>query len=293
MGALLLELPQLLASPAVAELQSAGLLHSAVGTVLLPALVGLAFCVFGLLVSEFALVRLTSSLALSIFGVVKELLTIGVAAAFLGERLTVLNLIGGVLGVLGVLMYHWSVHLQEQAEREAEEAEEAQEAEAEAAQAAAAKAAVAQVAAAQAAAAQAAAAKVAAAQGADSIKALLVADALREAGLDPEDPEAASSQAVLGGGRSIDDERGPPPLPLPRGQLLPGGTGPGGGGGYGGGGYGGGGCLGSFAVARPSVSPSSTRSESRASSSRPPTPPGIGPEGGGSFLLSAPRSSSS
>jgi drug/metabolite transporter (DMT)-like permease len=129
-AAMVLEWRQLLASPVMHELRSEGLLHSAAGTVLLPVLVGLAFCVFGLLVSEFALVRLTSSLALSIFGVVKELLTIGVAAAFLGERLTLLNLVGGVLGVLGVLLYHWSVHLQEAAEEEADEAKEAEEREA-------------------------------------------------------------------------------------------------------------------------------------------------------------------
>ena len=65
-------------------------------------------CVFVLLFCEFGLVRLTSSLSLSVFGVVKELLTILVAAAARGDIITPTNLAGFFICAGGMLAYHSS-----------------------------------------------------------------------------------------------------------------------------------------------------------------------------------------
>ena len=62
--------------------------------------------VFVLLLAEFWLVKLTSSLTLSILGILKELLTILLAAVTRGDHLTVVNLSGFAICSLGVLMYN-------------------------------------------------------------------------------------------------------------------------------------------------------------------------------------------
>jgi solute carrier family 35 protein C2 len=59
-----------------------------------------------LLLAEFWLVKLTSSLTLSILGILKELLTILLAAVTRGDHLTVVNLSGFAICSLGVLMYN-------------------------------------------------------------------------------------------------------------------------------------------------------------------------------------------
>ena len=91
-AAAIFERSAFIASPLAAEVRSEGLAHSTAGTLILPALVAIGLCVFVLLYCEFSLVRLTSSLALSIFGTLKELLTIFVAASFLGGQLRNSNL---------------------------------------------------------------------------------------------------------------------------------------------------------------------------------------------------------
>ena len=103
----------LLASPLVAEARAVGLGQSALGHSLgVMALV--ALCIFGLLLCEFALVGLTSSLSLSIFGVLKELCAIVLAAVFLGDRLSRLATAGLAVCIAGILVYH-SAKAQEQA----------------------------------------------------------------------------------------------------------------------------------------------------------------------------------
>lgn len=65
----------------------------------------IATLVFILLMSEYWLVNATSSLALSVAGVFKELLTIGGGLFFFSERLDLLNVVGFVLCQVGILMY--------------------------------------------------------------------------------------------------------------------------------------------------------------------------------------------
>ena len=67
----------------------------------------IAVLVFVLLLAEFALVSLTSSLSLSILGILKELLTIALAGGLRGEPLTVMNLAGFVICSFGALLYHF------------------------------------------------------------------------------------------------------------------------------------------------------------------------------------------
>ena len=76
-------------------------------------------CIFLLLFFEFSLVRATSSLTLSVFGVVKEMLTIGIASIALGEAISVLNIVGFAICAGGVLLYHGVVFLSDRAEAEA------------------------------------------------------------------------------------------------------------------------------------------------------------------------------
>ena len=64
-----------------------------------------ATLVFILLLSEYWLVNATSSLALSVAGVFKELLTIGGGLFFFSEHLDLLNVIGFILCQVGILMY--------------------------------------------------------------------------------------------------------------------------------------------------------------------------------------------
>lgn len=71
-------------------------------------LVAVAGLVFALLLAEFGLVQLTSSLTLSILGIVKELCTIVLAGAVCGESLTATNMGGFSVVSLGALLYHVS-----------------------------------------------------------------------------------------------------------------------------------------------------------------------------------------
>ena len=61
--------------------------------------------VFVLLFCEFGLVRLTSSLSLSVLGVAKELMTILVAAYTRGDQITPTNLAGFLMCAAGILAY--------------------------------------------------------------------------------------------------------------------------------------------------------------------------------------------
>lgn len=63
--------------------------------------------VFILLVSEYWLVNVTSSLALSVAGVFKELLTIGGGILLFSEHMTPLNIIGFVICQVGIGAYVW------------------------------------------------------------------------------------------------------------------------------------------------------------------------------------------
>ncbi|KAL1512107.1 hypothetical protein AB1Y20_005377 [Prymnesium parvum] len=67
-----------------------------------------ALLVFALLFFEFGLVQMTSSLSLSIFGIFKELVTILLAAATLGDVLSLNLLVGFSLTCVGILAYHSS-----------------------------------------------------------------------------------------------------------------------------------------------------------------------------------------
>jgi solute carrier family 35 protein C2 len=69
-------------------------------------LVVIALLVFILLLAEFAIVNLTSSLTLSILGILKELLTLALASGVRGEPLTALNMAGFALCSFGALLYH-------------------------------------------------------------------------------------------------------------------------------------------------------------------------------------------
>ena len=70
---------------------------------------GLAVCcgavAFFLLLSELLLVQLTSSLTLSVAAVVKELLIVSISVAFAHEELTLLNVVGFSVCLLGVSLY--------------------------------------------------------------------------------------------------------------------------------------------------------------------------------------------
>mmetsp|Transcript_6257 Transcript_6257/g.13772 ORF Transcript_6257/g.13772 Transcript_6257/m.13772 type:complete len:242 (-) Transcript_6257:285-1010(-) len=64
-----------------------------------------ATLVFVLLLSEYWLVDATSSLALSVAGMVEELITVGRGLFFFSESLDLMNVIGFVLCQAGILMY--------------------------------------------------------------------------------------------------------------------------------------------------------------------------------------------
>lgn len=63
--------------------------------------------VFVLLISEYWLVNVTSSLALSVAGVFKELLTIGGGILMFSEHMTPLNIIGFIICQIGIGAYIW------------------------------------------------------------------------------------------------------------------------------------------------------------------------------------------
>ena len=70
-------------------------------------LIGIGSLVFVLLMSEYWLVECTSSLALSVCAVFKELLTIGGGVGLLHERLSVLNMMGFIICQCGIGSYVW------------------------------------------------------------------------------------------------------------------------------------------------------------------------------------------
>jgi len=65
----------------------------------------IASLVFFLLMSEYWLVKMTSSLGLSVAGTLKELLTIGGGIFFFAEHIYLLNVIGFVICQLGIVSY--------------------------------------------------------------------------------------------------------------------------------------------------------------------------------------------
>jgi solute carrier family 35, member C2 len=72
---------------------------------ILAIMVGIATLVFSLIMSEYWLVNATSSLALSVAGVFKELLTISGALFFFAEHIDLLNVVGFVTCQAGILIY--------------------------------------------------------------------------------------------------------------------------------------------------------------------------------------------
>jgi len=72
---------------------------------ILATLVFIATLVFSLIMSEYWLVNATSSLALSVAGVFKELLTIGGGIFFFAEQIDFLNVVGFVTCQCGILSY--------------------------------------------------------------------------------------------------------------------------------------------------------------------------------------------
>ena len=75
------------------------------GVVVLGTMTFIATLVFVLLMSEYWLVQRTSSLTLSVAGVVKELLTIGGGLVFFHELIDALNIIGFVVCQIGIIAY--------------------------------------------------------------------------------------------------------------------------------------------------------------------------------------------
>jgi len=67
----------------------------------------IATLVFVLLMSEYWLVKVTSSLTLSVAGVFKELLTIGGGLFLFSESVDTLNVVGFVISQIGILSYVW------------------------------------------------------------------------------------------------------------------------------------------------------------------------------------------
>lgn len=82
---------------------SSGGLHEIL--LVLSTMLFVATLVFILLLSEYWLVNATSSLALSVAGVFKELITIGGGLFFFSEHLDFLNVIGFITCQIGILMY--------------------------------------------------------------------------------------------------------------------------------------------------------------------------------------------
>ncbi len=63
----------------------------------------IAFC---LVMSEFLLVKSTSSVTMSVAGIFKEICTIVVAVLIAGERLTNLNIAGLSVSIVGIIYYN-------------------------------------------------------------------------------------------------------------------------------------------------------------------------------------------
>ena len=77
---------------------------------LLGFLFGVALLVFVLILAEFWLVRLTSSLSFSVLAIAKEILTVGAAALFLGDSMSASDVGGFAVCILGVALYQCSKH---------------------------------------------------------------------------------------------------------------------------------------------------------------------------------------
>ena len=94
--------------------EGAGLVHSPflhapeLAAELVAYISAVAALVFLLLLAEFALVGLTSSLTLSIFGILKELATIALSALLLGDALNASNLAGFAICIGGAALYNYS-----------------------------------------------------------------------------------------------------------------------------------------------------------------------------------------
>mmetsp|Transcript_26160 Transcript_26160/g.43273 ORF Transcript_26160/g.43273 Transcript_26160/m.43273 type:complete len:493 (+) Transcript_26160:184-1662(+) len=73
--------------------------------ILLAAIIG-ALTSFGLLLTEYHVVRLSSGLTLSVAGVLKEVLTVISSSIFLGDKLTVYNIGGLSLCMFGIVQYN-------------------------------------------------------------------------------------------------------------------------------------------------------------------------------------------
>ena len=90
------------------ERQVFGMLNERVkhgqGSMLALYLCTLSVLVFSIVFAEFRLVQLTSALTLSVFGVVKEVLTV-IIAFLAGDRFSLVNAVGLVLCILGNCVY--------------------------------------------------------------------------------------------------------------------------------------------------------------------------------------------
>ena len=75
------------------------------GLLVLTTMTLIASLVFCLIMSEYWLVGVTSSLALSVAGVFKELLTIGAGILIFAERVDLLNVVGFTICQIGILVY--------------------------------------------------------------------------------------------------------------------------------------------------------------------------------------------
>ncbi|EST08311.1 Triose-phosphate transporter domain protein [Kalmanozyma brasiliensis GHG001] len=77
----------------------------AIGTIGLMA--GPGFLAFGMNLSEFALIKRTSVVTLSVAGIFKEVLTIALASSVFGDELTPINVTGLCITLLGIGMYNF------------------------------------------------------------------------------------------------------------------------------------------------------------------------------------------
>ena len=76
------------------------------GTMALILMIAGSCIAFGLVMSEFLLVRTTSSVTLSVAGICKEIFTILLAVLVSGEHLTLLNVAGLVVSIIGIIYYN-------------------------------------------------------------------------------------------------------------------------------------------------------------------------------------------
>ena len=98
-------LPVALGLEAKAVWNDSSLSHGTDSLLIVGVMTGIATLIFALIVSEYWLVNATSSLALSVAGVFKELLTIGGGLFFFAEHVDFLNVIGFFTCQMGILSY--------------------------------------------------------------------------------------------------------------------------------------------------------------------------------------------